>query len=132
MMDLTEAANKLTLEWITVEVQVLKDFKALTRPYSANLFLTEGWQRWMLPPGYANEYLNRVEISLEYAGRLHKDWVSVNAMLHLDNLPIGTMRPVAFHTYPTDTPSGLCHLTPVADDNHATLGGWHTITIRSV
>ena len=115
------------------ELQVLRDFQALSRPHIFPVgYPTVPFDIFVLRPGWANAGPNHIEIFLDYQGLITEDWLAVRVGMKLDGNPIRGLQPASFWLHPSDTPSGLVHFQPVASPDNAGLGGWHTVTIRTV
>lgn len=116
---------------IVLEVQVLRDMKALTRPSIHHIpFNTP--HRIAFAPGYAMGAMESVAADINLIAFLHTDWIYGKVRLLIDNLPMGSARPVTVFLGDSDIPGGVCQFMPAAADEHPSLGGWHTMTFRRV
>lgn len=114
-------------------MQVLRDLKALSRPHIFDIGspLMRGSDYFVLKPGWAGHDGMHIEVFMTYEGALASDWLAVTCGLRLDGNPIRGQMPGVLFTGQSDTPSGLIQIAPVADSDSG-LGGWHTITLRTV
>lgn len=116
-----------------IELQVLREFQALSRPHIFPIgYPTATHDIFVLRPGWMKAGPAHIEIFMNYQGQLSDDWLAVGIGLKLDGNPIRGLQPATFWLQPSDTPSGLVHFQPVAGPDNAGLGGWHTVTIRTV
>lgn len=118
-----------------VELQVLKGLQAFSRPYSYEIKPGEGPYIIQLPTGWAagdNGFIPYIVLQVGDIEPVHEDWYTARLLLYVDQLPMGTVRPVTFYAKPSDGPSGVCQFGEAADPANITLGGWHTVTVRTV
>lgn len=118
-----------------LEFQVLKNLQAFSRPYSYEVVAGEGPYTIQLPTGWAagdNGTIPYIVVQLGDIQPVHADWYTAQLWLYVDQMPMGTVRPITFYGLPSDGPSGVCQFGEVADPANVTLGGWHTVTVRTV
>lgn len=117
-----------------VELQVLRNWKAYTRPLMTDWPVTEDEAPFhvKLPAGYAGDLSHVMMASLSPIGLINDDWLMLRAHLTLDGMRLGGIRPGTLYVQVHDMPSCLIHFGNVADDDNETYGGFWTLTVRAV
>lgn len=116
-----------------VEVQVLKEMQAFTRPQLVNIDdLSPDDNVIQLSPGWAGDYACSVTIRCvkprSYVGK----WCAWPVMLLIDNMPMGEYRIIPVLMEYSELPSGYAQFPTRAPSDNPTLGGWHTLTARCI
>lgn len=117
-----------------IELQVLRDGRAYSRPQIHEFDVAKLDRNTLairLHTGWDPNYQINALLWITFAGENHPGWMGFRVQLAIDGLAVGVDRPGVVFMEETDTPSGLVHFPPVAAPG-TSLGGWWTVTLRTV
>lgn len=116
-----------------VEVQILREMKALTRPQLINIDdLSPNDNIIQLFPGWAGDFTSSIQIRCTKPTPYVGHWCAWPIMLLIDNIPLGEYRIVPVLMDYSEIPSGMAQFPDRANPDNQSLGGWHTFTARYV
>lgn len=124
-----------------VELQVLRDMKAFSRPQvldvspiierCASGTMGDYAYTWQLFPGWAGDAAADIRVRLDAIHPVRTGWYSVESSLYVDAISMGT-RPGVFYGEPSDIPSGYVQFLGLAAPEHPLYGQTYTATFRTV
>lgn len=103
--------------------------ESATRP-EVVLWRVDDPLRQKLHPG-SSERAGRVEVEISSAVFIDKDWVSILAMLRVEDMALSSPRPAVVFMRKSDVPT-LVHFPSLARPDDVTFGGWWTLALRVV